>query len=97
MLTSDDGESVTYREWRLEGDPGGGYPTYDVTARDADRIAALHGIFHKVRSGERSWAWATLTTREVTIQRTLWIEVEPCPYTHSHTRHWCGNLMCRDG
>lgn len=21
----------------------------------------------------------------------------PCPYTHSHTRHWCGYPMCREG
>lgn len=22
--------------------------------------------------------------------------VEPCGYTVSHTRHWCGNPTCRD-
>lgn len=21
---------------------------------------------------------------------------EGCPYTHAHTRHWCGNINCRD-
>lgn len=21
---------------------------------------------------------------------------EPCPYTHAHTRHWCGYEQCRD-
>ncbi len=20
----------------------------------------------------------------------------PCPYTHAHTRHWCGYATCRD-
>lgn len=20
----------------------------------------------------------------------------PCPFTHAHTRHWCGNNTCRD-
>lgn len=20
----------------------------------------------------------------------------PCPFTHAHTRHWCGNNACRD-
>lgn len=95
-MTSDDSEFVTYREWRLEGQPNGGFPPYDVTARDEERIVSLRDIFRKVRSGERAWLWATLTTREVTIRHTPWIEVEPCQYTHSHTRHWCGNLMCRE-
>lgn len=23
-------------------------------------------------------------------------EYDPCPYTHSHTRHWCGRDYCRE-
>lgn len=23
-------------------------------------------------------------------------EENPCPYTHAHTRHWCGYEQCRD-
>lgn len=22
--------------------------------------------------------------------------LDDCPYTHAHTRHWCGRLFCRD-
>lgn len=95
-MTSDDREFVTYREWRLEGEARGGFPTYDVTARDEDRVTSLRDTFREVRAGKYDWEWATLTTREVTIRHTPWIEVEPCQYTHSHTRHWCGNLMCRE-
>jgi len=24
------------------------------------------------------------------------LERDDCPYTHAHTRHWCGNPRCRD-
>lgn len=23
-------------------------------------------------------------------------EPNPCPYTHAHTRHWCGYIECRE-
>ncbi len=23
-------------------------------------------------------------------------QYEGCPYSHAHTRHWCGNINCRD-
>lgn len=39
---------------------------------------------------------ATVVAREVTVTATDWEDVEPCPYTHAHTRHWCGRKYCRD-
>lgn len=30
------------------------------------------------------------------IKREVGIPEESCPYTHAHTRHWCGYDTCRE-
>jgi hypothetical protein len=32
----------------------------------------------------------------ITLATAAGVDASPCPYSHSHTRHWCGHLMCRD-
>lgn len=39
----------------------------------------------------QDWARGLLNGDEI----IGWMDT-PCPYTHSHTRHWCGYKECRD-
>lgn len=66
----------SYREWRLSGQPDGGFPFYDCTFNDRDRIDALLHIWGKIQSGEYPWKDAKLQSREVTITRTAWRDEE---------------------
>lgn len=65
-----------YTEWRLSGQPDGGYPFYDLTVHDRERVEALMHIWSKVKSGEYDWTGAKLQHRTVTITRTAWIDEE---------------------
>jgi hypothetical protein len=67
----------SYREWRLSGQPDGGFPFYDCTFSDRDRVDALLHIWGKIQSGEYPWKDAKLQTREVTIERTPWVDAPP--------------------
>jgi len=61
-----------------------------------DDVRALFNLYRD--ASESPNLVARLETREVTIVTTAteWESFEPCTYTHSHTRHWCGNAGCRD-
>lgn len=39
---------------------------------------------------------ASVVVRTVTTTVSDWEDVPRCPYTHSHTRHWCGYKHCRE-
>lgn len=69
-------EPETYTEWRLTGQPNGGFAPYDFTARDDDHVAGLRMIWGKIQSGEYPWKDATFTSRQVTISRTPWADVQ---------------------
>jgi hypothetical protein len=65
-----DPEIETYTEYRLSGQPPNGFPPYDLTFHDEDRVNDLRRIFE--RSAERNWTDVQFRKREVTITRTPW-------------------------
>lgn len=64
---------------------GGGYVPYD-----SQRDIALALIL--VRIYDRGYEQG----HDDSSDRTLFDAPGECPYTHAHTRHWCGYSTCRD-
>lgn len=80
-----------------DGDPisgynntGGTYKTYTGALRC---IAWAERLDRRYRQGD----YPHLDRRPYTVETAVlrWEKVEPCEYTQSHTREFCGNLGCR--
>lgn len=64
--------------------------TVDLVCRELDQLAT---------DGEplAEWVADQVIRRGVTWPGTDEVPAEdPCPYTHAHTRHFCGRVTCRD-
>lgn len=42
-----------------------------------------------VLAGDTSWDSVLVQIRDSNALP------DPCPYSHSHTRNWCGHVLCR--
>lgn len=62
-------------EYRLTGQPDGGYPCYDFTAHSPEHIEDLRRIWDKVQSGAYGWTDTKLMVRRVQIRASEWTEV----------------------
>lgn len=62
-------------EYRLTGQPDGGYPYYDFTAREAEHIEAVREIWEKTQSGAYGWTDVKLMARRVQVRTSEWTEV----------------------
>lgn len=63
-------------------------------------FARLVNIFNELQESGVEVRSITFGSYDVPIDwdddTRTWVYVQPCPYTHSHTRHWCGYEQCRD-
>lgn len=59
-------------EYRLLGQPGGGYPPYDFTACTPEDIATICRLWVSVH---RDWADTTLLVRRVQTRASEWREL----------------------
>lgn len=62
-------------EYRLTGQPDGGYPYYDFTARETEHIEAVRAIWEKVQSDAYRWIGTKLMVRRVQVRTSEWTEV----------------------
>lgn len=62
-------------EYRLTGQPDGGYPYYDFTARETEHIEDVWRIWGKVQSGVYGWTGTKLMVRRVQVRTSEWTEV----------------------
>lgn len=65
-----------YHEYRLTGQPEDGFPFYNHTFRDEERVRSLRRIWTKIQDGEYDWTGARLQTRGVTVITTAWVDEE---------------------
>ncbi|QUH01426.1 hypothetical protein HUO13_11940 [Saccharopolyspora erythraea] len=66
--------------------------------RDAGPLAdALRAVLAECDEAETACCDAISTDLvRAAIARALGIDPDPCPYTHSHTRAFCGRPSCRE-
>lgn len=58
-------------------------------ARVSD-VGMLHSVLVALDATKDQGQPGLLTTAESDLEQRT------CPYTHAHTRHWCGNRNCRE-
>lgn len=81
--------TITYNLVIATGD---GCPIAGYSKIDKSQVNKLISAFGDYPSITFSLDTVVTTTAVDTTTDTI----TPCPYTHSHTRHWCGHLQCRD-
>ena len=63
-----------------------------------DELICAARVVGRTEEGSRSEALFTLYREIATMVERLPLSGDDvCPYTFSHTRHWCGYRGCRDG
>jgi hypothetical protein len=69
----------------------------DLTEQEFDRVTeALEQLDHPRAKWLIEVVWAVSETGDGIYDRDNLELLDTCPYTHAHTRHWCGHLLCRD-
>lgn len=64
---------------------------HDIAGIILDKHA--HELAEEIRELGRIWSSEDVMSAADAIDPKV---KNPCPYTHAHTRHWCGYEQCRD-